>query len=255
MKIAIITPELDVLASNQKNIKSTASPEPSVIAKQSLALAEALHKHQYEVALFLPRYAWLPKKAPQIITSHGRIRMRLAPSKKEFNVYTHQPIQSVPVYLIGKDTYFKRPYIYGEDGLYDDHVERFEYFGLSAVESWRVIDFRPDCVITLGSMLASVPLSLNRDLKEQVFYQSVKTVFVDYTKGIPAEFEPDSLTHTYLYTTLENKQAPVNLSKVGFLNANKTFISDAQTAGELPVDDIIASLNSVETTQPVQQLA
>ena len=229
MKIALVTSELEPLAGKGGRANTV----------EKLALN--LEKAGETVAIFMPRYGWLGKKQTGMTSVIRRIRLRLGKGTKEFNIYsTTLPGSSIPVYLIDKDLYFKRPEIYGEKGKsYADNAERFHYFSLAVLESLKVLDYQANVLHCNDAFTAAIPVYLKQALATHKFYQSIASVLSIHDaneKGEVTMKEADALGLDLIYDKIPaQKNGQFSFLEEGKKLADKVItenLSDAKTAQE-----------------------
>lgn len=246
MNVVIISAEMAPLAVDGTGIIA------NEIAQTGYYLAE----NGASVLQFLPRYSWISKK-DDINRIYRRIRLRMGQGNKEFNIYQHEPLESgVRPYLIGKDLYFKRDTCYGDStGTYPDHFERFEYFSMAFLEALKVIDFKPDIILCMGSPLA-IATPLIKSAHSQVnFYDNASVFYIDFTNGPPNTCDIKTFQSLNVSEFLDSNYQPgdtVNFSEMGIANADKSYIVDTNSGGTLNKAAILADIKATIETRQVQ---
>lgn len=159
------------------------------------SLPKALQKAGHDVFVFMPRYKLLERKAFGVKPLTRRIRLRIGKGTKEFNIYSSTlPKSQVPVYLIDKELYFCRKDLYHENGIeFPDNAERFHYFCLTVLESLKILDIKADIIHCNDWPAAVIPMYLKTLLKDDPFYQNMKTVYTIHNLAYQGVFDAETL--------------------------------------------------------------
>ncbi len=135
-------------------------------------------------------------------------------------------LAGVTVYFIENKEYFRRDALYGTaDGDYPDNPERFSFFCRAALEFCKRLDFRPDIIHCHDWQSALIPQLLRHELKNELFFQKIATLYTIHNLAYQGLFSRDSLAAMgfdgacYTGERLE-QHGSVNLMKGGILAAD-----------------------------------
>ena len=141
-------------------------------------LARALKGLGVDVRVVMPRYR------DQTGNSYGQVRLvpemqiRTVKRFRDTSIYRHELPGEVPVYLIEKQKYFDREYLYGPpEQSYEDNAERFSFFNLAALEMFTQIGFFPDLVHCHDWHTGLIPAYLKTIFHADPLYATIKTLF------------------------------------------------------------------------------
>ena len=166
-----------------------------------------------------------------ILPFYKCVRENFSPTlfKKDtnFNLYFLK-YNSVNVYFIEKDEYYKRDYLYGTpEGDYPDNAMRFGFFAKSICKSISYIG-RQDIIHCNDWQTALVPLYIKLFHKEDKLFSGTKVIFTIHNLCYQGLFEKDVMSNIDLP---EELFSPKGLEFYGRLNFMKAGIiySDAIT--------------------------
>lgn len=107
------------------------------------SLPKALRKLGVDARVILPKHKQIGDKFP-LRYSNLHISVQISSKKVEAEI-VESYYDGVTAYLIEKDEYFFRDYLYSTpDGDYLDNAERFTFFSKAIIEAMKVTDFVPD---------------------------------------------------------------------------------------------------------------
>ncbi|MBU1869889.1 MAG: glycogen synthase, partial [Candidatus Omnitrophica bacterium] len=159
------------------------------------ALATALDKKGEEVIVVMPFYREAKKSGinPSIALGVDGERSRTIKTKKlKKDIYTATIGKNVKVYLIEKDEYFDRPYLYSEKtGDYPDNLERFSFYCRRTLELLKEIDFKPDIIHVHDWHASLIPVYLKTIFSGDRFYKDTKTVLTVHNLGYQGIFDKE----------------------------------------------------------------
>lgn len=137
------------------------------------ALPKALMDLGYDVRVIIPLYEAISNDYKSLMKSLGSTYVPLGWRYQYAGVYEQTASNGVKYYFIDNEYYFKRKGLYGH---FDD-AERFAYFSRAVLEVLPLIDFYPDIIHSNDWHTALVPVFLDEFYRDNVKYQSIKTVF------------------------------------------------------------------------------
>lgn len=163
-------------------------------------LAGALKMLGIDVRVVLPKY-----RNNRVCNVFGltrlvqETRIRIVDRFGSFGIYRDELPGDVPVYLIEKDKYFDREYIYGppEHG-FEDNAERFSFFNLAILEIFTQIGFYPDVIHCHDWHTGLIPVYLETLFRDDPLYSHVRTLFTLHDLRHRGIFPRDTLNMTGL---------------------------------------------------------
>lgn len=133
--------------------------------------------------------------------------------------------KGVTVYLIENDEYFGRDQVYATSkGEFEDNDLRFGFLSLAALETAKIVNFKPDIIHCHDWQTAFIPISLKwrKHLKDDDFFKESKIVFTIHNIAYQGQFEKVIMEKFgipgYLFTSQGLElYGKVNLLKGGIL--------------------------------------
>lgn len=130
----------------------------------------------------------------------------------------------VPLYLINKDEYFDREYLYGTPkNDYFDNVERFVYFSRMAFPLCKRLDFQPHVVHCNDWQIGLVPAYLKTLYKEDPFFSGTCSVLTIHNIGYQGIFDEKKLEVTGLPAEVYHPGGIEYWGKINLLKAGIVF--------------------------------
>ncbi len=162
-------------------------------------LAKALKSLGVDVRVVMPRYRKANVGLLSLVRLVPEMTIRTVERFKETAIYRDELPGEVPVYLIEKDKYFERDYLYGppEQG-YPDNAERFCFFNIACLEMFTQIGFFPDVVHCHDWHTGLIPAYLKTLFRHDPLYAPMKTVFTVHDLRHQGCFPRDVLSLTGL---------------------------------------------------------
>ncbi len=193
-------------------------------------LAGALKTLGIDVRVVLPKY-----RANNVSNVFGlsrlvqETRIRTVNRFGSFGIYRDELPGDVPVYLIEKDKYFDRDYIYGppEHG-FEDNPDRYSFFDLATLEIMMQTGFHPDVIHCHDWHAGLVPVYLDTLFRHDPLYKRMRTVFTIHDLRHRGVYPRDSLNNSGLPDTVFDVQGIEFYGGISFLKAG-IFYSDILT--------------------------
>ena len=152
------------------------------------ALPKALRRLGVDARVILPKYKGIEGKGLPLIPTGKGLACEIGASIVEGKLL-ESTYDGVPAYLIEKDEYFLRDYVYGTpEGDYQDNCERFTFFCKATIESMRVTGFIPDVVHCNDWETALIPVFLRTVYKDDPLLRRVATLFTIHNLGYQGIF-------------------------------------------------------------------
>ncbi len=184
LKIAYITPEAVPYA------------KTGGLADVSGALPEALTKIGHDVRVFMPHY----RQVKQIIETPTRldykIRCQVGEKMLLGDLYHNRDsLTGVNAYFVSNDPLFDRAQLYrdpetGED--YRDNDERFIFFCQAVLQSFKLMNWRPDIIHAQDWQSALAVTYIKTLYADDPFFKDTKTIFTIHNMAYQGQFPPES---------------------------------------------------------------
>jgi starch synthase len=147
------------------------------------AYPKALKAQNQEVRVIMPKYKSINERK-YVLREVIRLRdipVTLNGVTRIVNVKSaFLPDSKVQIYFIDIPEFFSRSGLYTESASgkdFADNAERFAYFCKGALETLKILSWRPDIIHCNDWQTALVPYYLNTIYKEDEFLKGIKTVF------------------------------------------------------------------------------
>ena len=136
------------------------------------SLPKELRAQGVDVRVVMPKYGNIAeqykKKMKPLLDTQIRVAWR-----EKFCGVEYLEHDTVPVYFIDNEEYFKREGFYG----YDDDAERFSFFSRAVLNMLPKLDFKPD-IIHINDWHASlVSVFLKVEHQNDPYYTNIRTVY------------------------------------------------------------------------------
>jgi starch synthase len=142
------------------------------------------------------------------------------------DLYQAQLTQEIPVYLIGREEYFDRAYLYGTSkGDYFDNAERFVFFSRAVLILCRHLKFSPEVIHLHEWQTGLLPAYLASLYRDDPFFSPTATVFTIHNIAYQGLFPKEKFRLTGLPPEMYNPEGiefweRINLMKAGIVYAD-----------------------------------
>jgi starch synthase len=152
------------------------------------ALPKTLRKLGAEVRVILPKHKGVEELGLPMQYRNYRISCQVSQAIVDAEIVVSE-YDGVPAYLVEKDEYYYRDYLYSTpDGDYLDNAERFVFFSKSILEAMRVIDFIPDILHCNDWETALAPFFLKTLYKNDPMFKGIATLLTIHNLGYQGLF-------------------------------------------------------------------
>ncbi len=212
LRILIVSTELDPIASTGELGRSVGG------------LAKALKGLRVDVRVVMPRYPRINTNLFNMVRLVEKVRIQTFTRFGDMSIWRDEIPGEVPVYLLEKEKYFDRDYIYGEPGqAYQDNAERFSFLSLAALEILAQIGFYPDVIHCHDWHTGLIPAYLKTVFHKDPLYSPIKTVFTIHNLIYQGRFSREALSVTGLPDTIYTPEGIEFYEEISFLKAGLIY--------------------------------
>ncbi len=139
----------------------------------------------------------------------------------------------VKTYLIEKDQYYNRKYLYGTSrGDYSDNATRFIFFSLMVFELCKAIGFKPDVIHCNDWQSGLIPAYLRTVYRNDPFFKHTAVLFTIHNLAYQGNFPEEELTLTGLPPEAFTPEGIEFWGKVSFLKAGIVYSEVINTVSQ-----------------------
>ena len=206
------------------------SPEVAPFAKTggladvAGSLPKAFKGMGCDIRVAMPYYRMVKKGNFKVTVLFEDVEITLFGQTLKDDVFSSGADGSIPLYLINKDEYFDREYLYGTPkGDYLDNVERFVYFSRMAFLLCKMLDFQPHVFHCNDWQTGLIPAYLRTIYKEDPFFSGTCSVFTIHNIAYQGIFDEKKLKITGLPREVYHPGGIEYWGKINFLKAGIVF--------------------------------
>lgn len=193
------------------------------VRRKNLPLKKIIEKGEFEWAGSLGREARGDHSSPA-----GR-SARTSYEKASFSLWEHDA-GSFRTCFVENDAYFDRDFLYGTPaGDYPDNGERFGFFSRAALESLKILDFRPHVLHCHDWQSAMALAYLQFIYPNDPFFREVRSLFTIHNLAYQGLFDKSILPTIGLPESLFNMNDLEFYGKVNFLKAGILYSTAVST--------------------------
>lgn len=193
------------------------------------------------VLIFLPYYREIAHKGLEIEETGLKVSVPLGKHTVKAEVLLGQS-HGVPVYLIKRDEFFDRSYLYGTpEGDYFDNLERYAFFSRAVLEVLKARELAPDVIHCNDWQTGLIPAYLKDIYKGEPVFSRTATLFTVHNIAYQGIFPAKLFDVTGLSPALFNPEGVefwgnINLLKSGLMysdiitTVSKGYCEEIQTA-------------------------
>ncbi len=187
-------------------------------------LASALKNLGVDVRIVMPKYRNLKTNIFGLIRLVPKMRIRSVNRFGETAIYRDELPGDLPIYLIEKDKYFDREYLYGPPGkAYNDNAERFCFFNICALEMFTQIGFYPDVIHCHDWHTGLIPAYLQTFFLHDPLYAPIATVYTIHDLIHQGRFSREELGKTGLPESIYHAEGIEFHGGISFLKAGIVY--------------------------------
>jgi starch synthase len=206
------------------------SPEVAPFAKTggladvAGSLPKALEAVGCDIRLVMPYYRTAKKGDLKASRLFQDVEISLFGKTLRDDIFSSKAGGGIPLYLINKDEYFDREYLYGTPkGDYFDNAERFVYFCRMALLLCKRLDFQPHVVHCNDWQTALIPVYLRTMYRGDPFFSGTCSLLTIHNLAYQGIFDEQKLEATGLPREVYHPGAMEYWGKINFLKAGIVF--------------------------------
>jgi len=193
-----------------------------------------------DACVFLPLYRAVRKSGLPIESMSVEIKVPMSSDVIKGHVWRSRlPEANVTVYLIGRDSYFDRPELYGGKTDYEDNCERFTFFSRGVIEAIRALGLKIDVIHANDWQTALIPVYLKTLYKDDVLFRKTASLFTIHNLAYQGKFWHWDLPITGLDWSLFNMHALEFYGKLNFLKGGIVFADAVSTVSQRYAQEIM----------------
>ncbi len=188
------------------------------------SLPKALKEMDCDIRVAIPYYRMAKKGDFDVSLLFEDVEISLFGEVLKDDIFFSEADGAIPLYLINKDEYFDREYLYGTSkGDYFDNVERFVYFSRMAFLLCKRLDFQPNVFHCNDWQTGLVPAYLKTMYTEDPFFSGTSSLFTIHNIAYQGIFHEKKLETTELRREVYHGGGIEYWGKINFLKAGIVF--------------------------------
>lgn len=199
------------------------------------SLPKCFDKKEYDVRVFLPKYACMKDQFKNMLTYVTHFYMDFA-GKSQYVGVLETEYDGVKFYFLDNEYYFSgdRPYV---EHHWD--IEKFMYFDRAVLSALPVIGFRPDLIHCHDWQTGLIPVYLHDSFAGGEFFRGIKTVMTIHNlkfqgnDGVPRFKWLSGLSDYYFTIDKLRTEQDGNMLKGGLVYADAITTVSSTYAGEI----------------------
>jgi len=193
------------------------------------ALPKVLSKLGLEVVVLMPFYRETKKKDFSLKKIGSAPGFIWNGKQENCSLWEHRE-GGLSFVFVEKDEYFDRAYLYGTpQGDYPDNGERFAFFARAALETLRLLNFRPDIIHGHDWQSAVALAYLKHVYAQDSFFAKTRSLFTIHNLAYQGLFEKEILGRVGLPEFLFNMEDLEFYGKVNYLKAGILYSTAVNT--------------------------
>lgn len=209
-------------------------------------LPQHIQEQEYEIRVLMPKYGSINERRHRL---HEVVRlsgMNIIVDDEDYPLIIK--VASIPgsrlqVYFLDNEEFFKRKFIFEEDGeLFEDNHERMVFFCKGAMETVRKFGWPPDIIHLHGSFTSLIPLFVKKVYTKDPIFSHSKVLYSAYTDLIGGAFNVEKFKTIAAINELEESDLDPYIDENG-VNLNKGAIEfcDGIIVGGEDISEMVAS--------------
>ncbi|UCD70957.1 MAG: glycogen synthase GlgA [Syntrophobacterales bacterium] len=177
-----------------------------------------------DIRVAMPYYRMTKKGDFQVKVIFEDVEIPLFGEVLNDSIFSAEADGGVPLYLINKDEFFDREFLYGTSkGDYFDNMERFVYFSRMAFILCKMLDFQPHVFHCNDWQTALIPAYLRTLYRKDPFFSGTFSVFTIHNIAYQGIFDEKKLGVTGLPMEVYHPGGMEYWGKINLLKAGIVF--------------------------------
>lgn len=143
------------------------------LADVAAALPKALKELGHDVRIIMPHYGFIDRQKFNLHEILSGVEVPMDGHQENATILEGVIGRDVPVYMVDNGKYFDREGIY----MYQDDADRFIFFCRAAMETAKILNWRPDVLHCNDWHTAIVPNWMHTIYRDDPFYANTVTVY------------------------------------------------------------------------------
>ncbi|MDD4202818.1 MAG: glycogen synthase GlgA [Candidatus Omnitrophica bacterium] len=196
------------------------------------ALPKALLKKGCDVRVIMPLYKEVLHNTRNIKKIQADIYRSDLGHFEKFDLYSHEE-GDLTTYFIDNKKFFDRDELYcTSEGDYEDNAQRFAFFSKASLAAVKAIGFKCDIMHLNDWQTALIPMYLKNHLKNDSFYNEIKTLFTIHNLAYHGQFPKEILKEVDIPRHLFNMHDMEFYGKVNFLKSGLLYSDHLSTVSK-----------------------
>jgi len=209
------------------------------LADVSGALPKFLKPLGCELKLVMPYYRTVRQSGLPHQYLGEKIEVSVGNELIEAEIYLSQLDRDISVYLIGREEFFDREYLYGTPrGDYFDNAERFLFFSKAALQLCQVIGFSPEIVHHHEWQTGLIPAYLQSLHRNDPSFSRTATVFTIHNIAYQGLFKKEKFPLTGLPEEMYNPEGIEFWERINFMKAGIVYADVINTVSQKYSEEI-----------------
>jgi len=188
------------------------------------ALPKELKALGCDIRVVLPLYKMAKESGMEMKKIISKLKTLLGREEVAGDIYLSTYGNGVPAYLIQKDEFYHRDYLYGTPtGDYPDNMERFTFLCRMALTLCKELGFKPDIFHCHDWQSGLIPAYLRTLYKEDPFFSGIATVYTIHNIAYQGIFDREKFSLTGLPEEVLNPRGMELWGKMNFMKAGIVY--------------------------------
>ena len=203
------------------------------LADVSGSLPVALKQLGCDIKVVTPLYKMVKESGFTAEKILKGLKVKVGESFRKGDVSISFLNESVDTYLIEKDQYYNREYLYGTTkGDYSDNATRFTFFSLMVLKLCKEIGFKPDVIHCNDWQSGLIPAYLRTVYQDDPFFAHTGVLFTIHNLAYQGSFPKEKIALTGLPPEIFTPEGIEFWGKLSFLKAGIVYSEVINTVSQ-----------------------
>ena len=196
------------------------------------ALPKALLSKGCDARVIMPLYKCIKEKNLPLKKVKTDIFRKDLGHFDKFDLYMYQQ-DNVTTYFVENDKFFDREELYNTpEGDYEDNAQRFAFFSKAILAATKEIGFKADVLHLNDWQSALVPLYLKNHLKDDSFFDEIRTLFTIHNLAYQGLFEKEVMSSLDIHRKFFNMYELEFYDKLSFIKSGILYSDYVSTVSK-----------------------